>query len=206
MFHKNIKVDELTHKYYIDLPSVSALLKLLPQYKNDYKDCSVEFLKPYQERGNCFHKRVEFYINNNFDLNCNCEYSKELHNNLFNNFLFWYDDYFLNINKPQTEISLINNYFLGTFDFMYLDNDNNYHLLDWKTNKITNQIKTLTQLKLYEILIKDNLNINKNTKFIFECFNPNENRFITFTNKQEKQANKNVKYILNILKGEITNE
>lgn len=188
MFDKHIKVDELTHKYYIDLPSVSKVISMLDEYKNDYKDCSIEFLKPYQDRGKCFHYRVEFYIKNNFDFGCICEIKLLEHNLFFDNFLNWYQAYKQNIKSFKTELSLINNYFTGTFDFMYLDSKNQYHLLDWKTNKITHQTKTLLQLMLYEILIKDNFKKLKDKTFIYECYNPNENRFITFNNKQITQA------------------
>lgn len=207
MFNKNIKVDELTHKYFIDLPSVSSIINLLPKYQKDYSEVSEHILKAAQIQGNCLHKRIEFFIDDEIDLGCLCYgYNQDIHNDIFNKC----KDHYLkeivpNLKDKQsiwTEISLMGEYYTGTFDLAYIDKDNNFVIYDWKTTSQTHWNKVCLQLYCYGILAAKYLgNVKKEwVKDIkLKCYNPKLDKFKEFKEKEIEQAQQEYKEIIEIL-------
>lgn len=201
MFNKNIKIDELTHTYYLDVPSVSKLIELHPRYTlnpETYNRVLPYQLEQAKERGNCLHSRIENYIETNIDFGCLCIGNNCLeHNKLFE----WLinklkeNKVFNNLQKGLywTEISLYNGEFTGTFDFAYIDKKDVFHLIDWKTTSKTKWNRVALQLWFYWVLIcdkekdKDNFIFDK-YKLEFECYNPRLEKYKLFNIKEINQA------------------
>lgn len=199
MFNKHIKIDSETHKYYVDLPSVSKIINLLPKYNKDYSEVSEHILKAAQVQGNCLHTRIEFFIENEFDLGCLCNgYDKNIHNNIFNkckeHYLKEIVPNLLNKGSIWTEISLMGKYYTGTFDLAYIDKDNDLVIYDWKTTSQTHWNKVCLQLHCYIQLINYDFNVK------YKCYNPKLDKFKEFKEKEIEQAKQEYKEIIEILK------
>lgn len=152
-----LKVDKRTHRYYIDAPSVSAIVdRIFPFPKHEIDK---DILRKAIKRGQCIHKRAELYIKNKVDLGCACGIQshdkqwewlkKELDNLVVNN---------PEIERVESELSFlhIEPTYTGTIDLTIYFNNGDVLVIDLKTGRKKYEAE-YCQLSLYKRHI-DSLN------------------------------------------------
>ncbi|WP_031542848.1 PD-(D/E)XK nuclease family protein [Mesoplasma photuris] len=171
-----IILNEETHEYLntvtnsiIDLKSVTNLVQNI--YPFDASNIPPAALEFGIEKGICVHNRLSDYIINNNIGYCDHSangYPIRTHSSEFN----WIKRHLDKIDTLEvySEVSLSNGKYNGTFDLLYKDLDDKWHLVDFKTTSRLNEDKECLQLKFYEQLLQDNFEDIQKIDY-FEIYN-----------------------------------
>lgn len=153
-----IKLDEETHKYIINLPSVSSLVEIYWPFMA--QDIPPIALKKGIEKGTCVHNLISEYIKTGSHNQCPHNVSTHI------SALKWLIEVVngLDMVEKVSEMSLISfsKGFTGTFDLLYKDSEGQWTLLDFKTTAKTHTEKEGLQLSLYAELVKENFGLEVN--------------------------------------------
>lgn len=154
--HQYINVDS---QIPYDLPSVTTLIDLL--YPFPAAEIDKEVLRRAVDKGVCVHDRISEYLKYDSELKC-----KHIYYNIVDkthqteySWLKSQLEQFIELNniaEYYSEVSMANDYYTGTFDLLYKDNDDLWHLVDFKTTSQFHKEKESLQLRFYEKLILDN--------------------------------------------------
>lgn len=188
--------NDALHKYSILIPSVSQIVNIL--VPKDFSQIDDNILKLAQERGNCLHNMIDYWIKNKFNdeliefVDCNIKSHREL----FKNFIKLYQETFKDIqfNNYETEKKYYTPILCGTTDFIGKTINNEIIMCDWKITSSNEQIdieRYIWQLKLYYLLEKDFKIDNKKVMFII--INPKLKKVIKEKNNITKQDLEQIK-------------
>ncbi|QHX36056.1 hypothetical protein STIUS_v1c05020 [Spiroplasma sp. TIUS-1] len=142
-----------------EIPSVTTLVSLLYPFPETKIDKDI--LRQAIDKGVCVHDRISEYIKYDTESKCKHVYYNivdKTHQTEYS-WLKSQLEQFIKINKITeyySEVSMANDYYTGTFDLLYKDNDDLWHLVDFKTTTRFYKEKESLQLRLYEKLIIDN--------------------------------------------------
>ncbi|AHI54322.1 hypothetical protein SSABA_v1c09230 [Spiroplasma sabaudiense Ar-1343] len=174
----------------INLPSASELISYFYPFNKELVD--PEILEAAINKGICVHNNLSQYLRGFEDHYC--EHSLQggtvrTHINEYH----WIKNKLNSIKEKEvySELSLSNGKFNGTFDLLYLDKNDKWHLVDFKTTSRLNHEKEILQLKLYEILI---LGLFPEVTQIdyFEVYNSRNEAHYNFTEEQIHQAQQQI--------------
>ncbi|WP_338983098.1 hypothetical protein [Spiroplasma endosymbiont of Othius punctulatus] len=154
--HQYINVDS---QIPYNLPSVTTLINLL--YPFPASSIDKEVLRRSIDKGTCVHDRISEYIKYESDIKCKHIYDNiidKTHQTEFSWLKSQIEQFIKlnNISEYYSEVSMVNDHYSGTFDFLYKDVDDLWHLVDFKTTAQLNKEKESLQLRFYEKLIIDN--------------------------------------------------
>ncbi|WP_026389783.1 PD-(D/E)XK nuclease family protein [[Acholeplasma] multilocale] len=196
-----VKLNEETHEYYntqtneiIQLKSVTKLVDNL--YPFNPVNIPEEALKAGIEKGICVHDRLSKWIINKDLGKCNHTYNGwpiRTHTSEFQ----WIKDGLEKIQAKEiySEVSLSNGEFNGTFDLLYKDFNDKWHLVDFKTTSRLNKDKESLQLKFYEKLLTDIFeDVDKID--VFEIYNSKNVEHYSFDEKLQNVAEEKMNLIL----------
>ncbi|WP_027063471.1 PD-(D/E)XK nuclease family protein [Mesoplasma seiffertii] len=188
-----VKLNEATHEYYwtatneiIQGPSITKLIEVIYPFK--IKDIPADALKAGIEKGVCVHNRLSEYIKAKDDSKCQHTYNGwpiQTHTKEY----LWIKEQLANVSCQEiySEVSLSNGRYNGTFDLLYLDHNNKWHLVDFKTTARLNKAKEILQLKFYEQLITDIFEDIPEIDY-YEIYNSKNQEHYTFDDDLQKQA------------------
>lgn len=188
-----VKLNEETHQYYytqtgeiIEGPSITKLIEHL--YPFDVSNIPPEALKAGIEKGVCVHNRLSYFIKENVFGQCDHKYNNwpiKTHTNEF----MWIQQRLkqLKCKEIYSEVSLSNGKVNGTFDLLYLDQNNKWHLVDFKTTAKLHKDKESLQLKFYEKLLCEIFEDIEQIHY-FEIYNSKHEQHYIFDQHELNQA------------------
>ncbi|AUF83226.1 hypothetical protein CXP39_00175 [Mesoplasma syrphidae] len=188
-----VKLNEATHEYYwtatneiIQGPSITKLIEVV--YPFNVKDIPIKALKAGIEKGICVHNRLSEYIKNNNEGTCDHKYNGwpiQTHTREY----LWIKENLSNVLPKEiySEVSLSNGRYNGTFDLLYLDQNDKWHLVDFKTTARLNKQKEILQLKFYEDLITTAFEDIDEIHY-YEIYNSKNQEHYNFDEFMHKQA------------------
>ncbi|ATI74300.1 hypothetical protein [Mesoplasma florum] len=182
ILERNILIEELTHKYYLDgievnKPSVSKLIDLLPHHVFDTSFAETpegqQILDLAIARGIHLHKIAENFINEKVTKNC-CEIKSHFE---MKEWLLWVLNKISN-DYPESEgweiiseLSMIGKEYVGTLDLLLINTKlKKYVIGDIKTTKILAKNKEALQVVLYNDLLKERFKQVKFSGFELQSF------------------------------------
>ncbi|ATI73606.1 hypothetical protein CG002_03300 [Mesoplasma florum] len=182
ILERNILIEELTHKYYLDgievnKPSVSKLIDLLPHHVFDTSFAETpegqQILDLAIARGIHLHKIAENFINEKVTKNC-CEIKSHFE---MKEWLLWVLNKISN-DYPESEgweiiseLSMIGKEYVGTLDLLLINTKlKKYVIGDIKTTKLLAKNKEALQVVLYNDLLKERFKQVKFSGFELQSF------------------------------------
>ncbi|AGY41768.1 hypothetical protein mflW37_7010 [Mesoplasma florum W37] len=182
ILERNILIEELTHKYYLDgievnKPSVSKLIDLLPHHVFDTSFAETpegqQILDLAITRGIHLHKIAENFINEKITKNC-CEIKSHFE---MKEWLLWVLNKISN-DYPESEgweiiseLSMIGKEYVGTLDLLLINTKlKKYVIGDIKTTKLLAKNKEALQVVLYNDLLKERFKQVKFSDFELQSF------------------------------------
>ncbi|AAT76011.1 unknown protein [Mesoplasma florum L1] len=182
ILERNILIEELTHKYYLDgievnKPSVSKLIDLLPHHVFDTSFAETpegqQILDLAIARGKHLHKIAENFINEKVTKNC-CEIKSHFE---MKEWLLWVLNKISN-DYPESEgweiiseLSMIGKEYVGTLDLLLINTKlKKYVIGDIKTTKLLAKNKEALQVVLYNDLLKERFKQVKFSGFELQSF------------------------------------
>ncbi|AVN64019.1 hypothetical protein CG006_03510 [Mesoplasma florum] len=182
ILERNILIEELTHKYYLDgievnKPNVSKLIDLLPHHVFDTSFAETpegqQILDLAIARGIHLHKIAENFINEKATKNC-CEINSHFE---MKEWLLWVLNKISN-DYPESEgweiiseLSMVGKEYVGTLDLLLINTKlRKYVIGDIKTTKLLAKNKEALQVFLYNDLLKERFKQVKFSGFELQSF------------------------------------
>lgn len=131
------------------LPGVTTILNEVFG-KEEFANIPKHVLDNAAKRGSAVHKYIEDFINNGCFINIDLEY--QIYIDYFNDWLYKYKPSFIFSEKKLVSEKLG---YKGIIDTVFIENNNELVMCDWKTSSNLNTFKAKCQLNLYLLLLEE---------------------------------------------------
>ncbi|AXK51772.1 PD-(D/E)XK nuclease family protein [Spiroplasma alleghenense] len=190
-YYQNPKVTiiEETHQYIdvdknqvIEAPSATRLIEYFYPFNANEIDPTI--LEAAIDKGVCVHGLISQFLKEvEIDECCHAKDGKAVRTHLSEYNWIKNKLKYIKAKEIYSEVSISNYKMNGTFDLLYLDENNKWHLVDFKTTSRLNRLKETLQLKLYELLILELFEDVDQIDY-FEVYNSRNEAHYTITQEE----------------------